>query len=70
MLETSVSYTKPILIKIDKYIVDLLDHNTIQLPVAIQFRLQATSCSRYKIRCAIHVPHLQAYSYKYLSTGI
>ena len=39
MLETSVSYTKPILIKIDKYIVDLLDHNTIQLPIAIHLML-------------------------------
>ena len=47
MLETSVSYTKPILIKIDKDIVDRLDLDTFQLPMAIHLMLlQSTNYHR------------------------
>ena len=47
MLETSVSYNKPILIKIDKDIVDRLDLDTIQLPLAIHLML-LQSCNYHR----------------------
>ena len=47
MLETSVSYTKPILIKIDKDIIDRLDLDTIQLPLAIHLML-LQSCNYHR----------------------